>query len=101
MTRHDVADFVGEHRGQLAVVSQLHQRRRYVNMSARQREAVDFATLDHVELVKQSWPQARLRAVLPDALNPIEAAIGQPESLGDFAMKLRAQLDLVTLTQQS
>src|SRR5215510_14590737 len=101
MTRHDVTDFMCQHRCQLIVVRQFQKGRRDIDVTTRQREAVDLAALYDMKLVEKIWPQAGLRASLADALRPIESGVGQTKLLRDFTMKLHPQLDFVALVQQT
>src|SRR5439155_22199742 len=77
------------------------QRRSYVNVAARKRKAVNLPTLNNVEFVEQTWPQAGFRAALADALDPVQTRVRQVELLRYFAMELRAEFELVAFVQQA
>jgi len=97
---NDVTDFMRQNRSQLVVVCQLEQRTRDVDVSARQRETIDLAALNHMEFVKHIWPQAGSRTTLTEAFHPIQAHVRQAIFLRYFAVKLRAELNLVALVQK-
>src|ERR1051326_4049232 len=99
MAGHDVSDFMGQHGRQFIIVCQPQQPSRHINMPARKRKPIDFATLLHMKLVKQSWAQTGLRTTLADSLDAIETEVGEIKLFRDFTMKLHADLDLVTFIQ--
>src|SRR5688500_15303653 len=101
MPRGNVAYLVRQHRSEFAIVRELQQTGGDVDVSARQRQAVDFAALDHVEFVKQVRPRTHARDTLAKPFDAIKADVSKTEFLRRLSMQLRAELYLIALIQQS
>ena len=72
VARRDVADFMSHHGGQFRLAVEIgHDAARDVDITAGQREGVDFGRIQHGEAIVQAGAMALLGEPLPDAVDVI------------------------------